>query len=239
MLNILNHGVLSFTNTYISFSYIKIDMCVNETRMVKIIKLCHVNFIRSLTGPTLIEYLASNNFQLEPNILFKKKIFFLVTSMWIPWDILYISTLRAIFKLDIINFLRKKFIERRDNHRRDLPGIISFAVSYLKLWDFARYHSLRQNVRNDVPIPVRLFRFVRREEGSETSFRVHPHPQARPNVSGIRVYACEGVRDLNFRRSNVWTTEEEKEGYEEDEETSKQSTRGLHLAEFHARVRNE
>lgn len=36
MLNVLNHGFLSFTNIYITFSYTEIDMCVNETRMVKI-----------------------------------------------------------------------------------------------------------------------------------------------------------------------------------------------------------
>lgn len=55
------------------------------------------------------------------------------------------------------------------------------------------------------------------------------------------MYAREGVRDLNFRRSNVRTTEEEKEGHEEEDEgTGKRDTRGLHLAEFHARAdRNE
>lgn len=90
-----------------------------------------------------------------------------------------------------------------------------------------------ENVRNDVPMPVRLFSICEAWGRVRNQFSGFTH-----TLDASAVYAREGVRDLNFRRSNVWTTEEEKEGHEEDEETGKRDTRGLHLAEFHARAGN-
>lgn len=85
------------------------------------------------------------------------------------------------------------------------------------------------------------------QEGPETSFRVHPHPLSsasdRPfRRVRVRVYtdAGEGVRDLNFRRSNEvdYNAGGRKGGARRRREATA-TTRGSHLAEFHARVDNE